>query len=265
MPADLSGSRPRPKSAKGITGVKCIAPLRNKLGDSVLIEPEYLYPLLKCSDLANGRSVPGKMVVATQKRVGDDTGAIEARAPRTWDYLNAHSERFRARKSSIYKEQTPFALFGIGDYTFAPWKVAVSGLYHHPRFVVVAPHERKPVLFDDTCYFVPFADEAEARVVADILNSKACRSLMEALMFEDAKRPVTVELLRRLNLNAIADEAGMAARWRAIQRTGYSRRTEAPQLELVMERAESVSPQRLKPNGAKRAASATRRKPRGTS
>ena len=236
--------------------------LRNKLGDSVLIEPEYLYPLLKCSDLANGRSVPERMVVATQKRVGDDTSAIEARAPRTWGYLNAHSERFRARKSSIYKEQTPFALFGIGDYTFAPWKVAVSGLHHHPRFVVVAPYKSKPVLFDDTCYFLPFADEAEARIVADVLNSKACRALLAALMFEDAKRPVTVELLRRLNLSAIAHEAGMSARWRAIQRTGYSRHTVAPQLELVMERAESVSPKRLKPAGAKRAPSSAMRKRR---
>jgi hypothetical protein len=128
--------------------------------------------------------------------------------------------------------------------------------------MVVGPCKRKPVLFDDTCYFLPFADEAEARVVADVLNSKACRALLEALMFEDAKRPVTVELLRRLNLSAIADEAGMSARWRAIQRTGYSRHTAAPQLELIMERAESVSPKRLKPAGAERAPSSTVRKRR---
>jgi len=61
-------------------------------------------------------------------------------------------------------------------------------------------------------------------------------------MFEDAKRPVTVELLQRLNLSAIAGEAGMSARWRAIQRTEYSRQVEAPQMEFVMERAECVSP-----------------------
>ena len=29
--------------------------LENKLGEHVNIEPDYLFPLLKCSDLANGR------------------------------------------------------------------------------------------------------------------------------------------------------------------------------------------------------------------
>lgn len=231
--------------------------LRNKLGDRVVIEPDYLYPLLKCSNLANGRSVPERMVVITQKRVGDDTSMIASQAPRTWDYLTSHNSRFTARKSSIYKERTPFALFGIGDYTFAPWKVAVSGLHHHPRFMLVPSCKGKPVLFDDTCYFLPFADEEEARLVADILNSEPSRALLEALMFDDAKRPITVELLQRLNLCAIAQEAGMAARWRAVARVAYPQTTHAPQMELVMERSNSAAPPRPKAAGAKRRRSAS--------
>ena len=214
--------------------------LRNKLGEAVLIEPDYLYPLLKCSDLAHGRTVPGRMVVVTQRRVGDDTTVIASQAPHTWDYLTSHKSRFSARKSSIYREQTAFALFGIGDYTFAPWKVAVSALHHHPRFVLVPPCGNQPVLFDDTCYFLPFVEEEEARLVAETLNSKPCRALLEALMFGDAKRPITVELLQRLDLSAIAKEAGMASRWRAIQRVDYSRQMAAPQMELVMETPECV-------------------------
>lgn len=216
--------------------------LRNKLGDSVSIEPDFLYPLLKCSDLANGRSVPEKMVVITQKRVGQDTQAIASQAPRTWDYLTSHNRRFAARKSSIYKEGTPFALFGIGDYTFAPWKVAVSGLHHQPRFLCVPPWQGKPVLFDDTCYFLPFTDGEEARIVADILNSEPSHAFLEALMFDDAKRPVTVELLQRLNVGAMAAEARMAARWQAIQRVNYSRSATIPQMELVMEGPKVAAP-----------------------
>ena len=231
--------------------------LRNKLGERVVIEPDFLYPLLKCSDLANGRSTPERMVVVTQKRVGDDTSKIASQAPCTWDYLTSHSSRFTARKSSIYKEGTPFALFGIGDYTFAPWKVAISGLHHHPRFVLVPPCQGKPVLFDDTCYFLSFSDEEEARVVADILNSGPSRALLEALMFDDAKRPITVELLQRLNLGAIAEEAGMAARWRAISRVRYSETTQAPQLELVMERGNSAAMPAPKPARVKRKRRAT--------
>ena len=213
--------------------------LRNKLGEAVLIEADYLYPLLKCSDLVHGRSVPERMVVVTQKRVGEDTLAIAGQAPRTWDYLTSHQARFSARKSSIYSGRMAFALFGIGGYTFAPWKVAISGLHHTPRFVLVPPCQSKPVLFDDTCYFVPFADEIEARVAADILNSKPCLALLGSLMFEDAKRPITVDLLQRLNLTAIAEEAGLLDRWRAVQRIDYSRQTEAPQLQLLMETPQS--------------------------
>lgn len=215
--------------------------LRNKLGERVVIEPNFVYPLLKCSDLANGRSKPERMVVVTQRRVGDDTSRIASQAPRTWNYLTSHDSRFAARKSSIYKEGTPFALFGIGDYSFSSWKVAISGLHHHPRFVLVPPCKGKPVLFDDTCYFLSFSDEQEARVVADILNSAPSRALLAALMFDDAKRPITVELLQRLNLNAIAAEAGLAAQWRTVSRVRYSESREAPQLELVMERANSAA------------------------
>ena len=107
--------------------------------------------------------------------------------------------------------------------------------------MLVPPCKGKPVLFDDTCYFLPFADEEEARLVADILNSEPSRALLEALMFDDAKRPITVELLQRLNLCAIAEEAGMAARWRAVSRVRYSEATQAPQMELVMERANSAA------------------------
>ena len=49
-------------------------------------------------------------------------------APRLWSYLQAHAGSFTNRKSSIYRGQPPFALFGIGPYSFAPFKVAIGGL-----------------------------------------------------------------------------------------------------------------------------------------
>jgi len=207
----------------------------NKLDEQVTLEPDYLYPLLKCTDLANASVRPPKVVLVTQKRVGEATSSIATHAPLTWEYLMAHTRRFEARKSSIYNARVPFAIFGVGDYAFAPWKVAVSGLHRHPRFVPVASSDGRPVLFDDTCYFLSFADEKEARVVAEILNSPHCLDFMESLMFRDSKRPVTVELLQRLNLSAIAQDAGLADKWKSIQRVDYSSLEQTPQLELVME------------------------------
>jgi len=212
--------------------------LQNKLGEDVSIEPDYLFPLLKCSDLANGRIESERFVVVTQRRVGEDTSVIAKKAPRTWRYLDSHRSLFEARKSSIYSSRMPFALFGIGDYAFAPWKVAVSGLHRTPRFALIGPVDEKPVLFDDTCYFLPFQDEHEARVVAEILNSEECREFLASLTFTDSKRPVTVELLQRLNIRAIAEDAGLANEWAASRNRGvhYSEQPVSMQAELVMER-----------------------------
>jgi len=212
--------------------------LYNKLGEDVHIESDYLFPLLKCSDLANGRVEAARFVLVTQRRTGEDTHIISKTAPRTWRYLDSHRHLFEARKSSIYTNRVPFALFGIGEYTFAPWKVAVSGLHRTPRFALVGPMAGKAVLFDDTCYFLPFEDQNEGRVVAEILNSKICQEFLASLTFTDSKRPFTVELLQRLNIGAIAEEAGYARDWKATRNRGvhYSEHPRSSQAEFVMER-----------------------------
>jgi hypothetical protein len=212
--------------------------LQNKLGETVEIEAEFLFPLLKCSDLANGRTRPERLMVVTQQRVGEDTAQIEATAPLTWHYLESHRGLFEARKSSIYHGRFPFALFGIGDYTFADWKVAVSGLHKTPRFRLIGPADGKPVVFDDTCYFLPFDDANEARVVAEILNSDICREFMDSLIFTDSKRPITVELLQRLNIRSIAEKAGLETDWNASRKRAvrYSKPLMSVQTEFLMER-----------------------------
>ena len=212
--------------------------LHNNLGEAVNIESDYLFPFLKCSDLANLRIVPDRFVVVTQRRVGEDTSGIARKAPRTWRYLDSHRPLFEARKSSIYNSRMPFALFGIGDYAFAPWKVAVSGLHRTARFSLIGPVNGKPVFFDDASYFLPFEDEEEARVVTSILNSPACQEFLLSLIFTDSKRPITVELLQRLNIHAIAQEAGLVEEWTASRNQGlrYPRRPDALQAEFIMER-----------------------------
>jgi hypothetical protein len=209
----------------------------NKLGEVVELEPQNLFPLLKCTDLANGNTIPERFVVVTQRHVGDDTAVMADTVPHTWRYLQSHRKKFEARGSSIYKGRMPFALFGIGGYAFAPWKVAVSGLHREPSFRVIGPSKGKPVFMDDTCYYLPFEQESQARLVADILNSEPCRQFLQSLIFTGVKRSVTVDLLQRLNLSAIAEEAGLGKQWRALERTDYKTSQLVPQLQLVMESA----------------------------
>ena len=178
---------------------------RNGLGERVEIEDDYLFPMMKSSDVAAGRA-PRRAMLVTQRRTGDATDAIARTAPDTWAYLTRHAGRLAARRSSIYRNRPPFSVFGVGDYTFAPWKVAVSGFYKTPEFRAVGPVGGRPVVFDDTVYFLPFREEAHARAATDALRSRVARDYFCAHFFPDAKRPLTASLLRGLDLARLGVE-----------------------------------------------------------
>jgi hypothetical protein len=178
--------------------------LRNRAGEVVSVEQEHVYPLLKSSDLnGDDNPKPRYRVLVTQKELGAGTTDLSQRAPRLWKYLNSHETAFLARKSSIYEGRAPFSMFGIGDYSFTDYKVAVSGMYKTIRFRVVGPHEGKPVLFDDTCYLAPCSSAEQACILAALLNEPACLSFLNSLIFLDSKRPITKKVLQRLDLAAL--------------------------------------------------------------
>ncbi|HEX8639048.1 MAG TPA: N-6 DNA methylase [Pyrinomonadaceae bacterium] len=176
---------------------------KNNLGEIVELEADFVYPMLKSSDVANGNLKPRRWMLVTQKIVKDDTLNISETAPKTWNYLLSHAEFLDKRGSSIYKNRARFAMFGIGDYSFAPYKVAISGFYKKLEFNVVGSYENKPIVLDDTCYFLPFETEEEANKVCHLLNSKAGREFFEAFVFWDAKRPITVDILQKINLSKL--------------------------------------------------------------
>ncbi len=213
----------------------------NGLEETVTLEFNYVFPLLKCSDLANDRVEPRRAVIVPQRFVGDDTSVIAALAPQTWSYLHRHLDRFQARKSSIYKAGMPFALFGIGNYAFAAWKVAVSALHRSAHFCAIGPKAGQPVFFDDASYYLSFEHEADARLVAEILNSEVCQRFLSALVFTDSKRPLTVDLLQRLDLAAIASASDRAPLWAEFQRRRHVEPTQPQQLALVMEEPPELS------------------------
>ncbi|MDX1992690.1 MAG: SAM-dependent methyltransferase [bacterium] len=172
----------------------------NKLGEVVNVEDEFIFPLFKSSDLRKRRPEIQKGLILTQRFIGQDTAHLRQTAPRLWRYLDAHRPYFDARKSSIYRGKPSFTLFGVGDYTFSPYKVMVSGFYRPPYFVLVEPHDGKPVVCDDTCYLLPCDSLLQATVASNALNHFVTMRYLDAVMFKDAKRPLTKTILDRINL-----------------------------------------------------------------
>ncbi len=199
---------------------------RNGLGELVEIEDVYLYPMLKSSDVANGCGDEAtRWMIVTQQTVGQDTAEIEKHSPKLWDYLNAHAGLLSKRGSSIYRNRPAFSIFGVGEYSFAPWKVAISGFYKKLAFKPIGPYRGKPVVLDDTSYFLPCRSKAQADCISDLLNSPAAQAFYRAFVFWDAKRPITADLLRRLDLRRLAEEAGTE---RQFDKFLGDRRTEIP-------------------------------------
>ncbi|WP_447644185.1 hypothetical protein [Nocardioides zeae] len=181
-----------------------------KAGIPLDLEPEYLLPFLKSTDIFRGRHRDlSKWVVIPQMKFGAETSSLKNRAPKVWAYLNENGEVLDGRKSSIYRNRPRFSIFGHGDYTFAPYKVAISGLHKEPVFRFLAPLNGQPVALDDTCYFLPFTDPTEAALVTAILSSDESIALIESMVFWDSKRPITKKLLTRIDLNRLPIKVGL--------------------------------------------------------
>ena len=178
----------------------------NNQSDEIKLEEDLVYGLLKSSDLKNTViKSTRKHTIVTQTKVGQETSYIQHLYPETYSYLKKNISNFQARKSSIYNGKPLFSIFGIGDYSFKPFKVAISGLYKTYHFTLVLPQNDKPVMLDDTCYFIGF-DRIEYAVYAIILlNSKTTEAFLKSITFSDAKRVFTKDLLMRLDLLNLAN------------------------------------------------------------
>lgn len=181
----------------------------NGLGETVDIEDDCVFPLLKSSDLAKTPlPLPRRWMLVPQRLIGDDTESIRLRLPKTWAYLEQHAALLNQRASSIYANQPRFAVFGVGPYTFSTWKVAISGLYKSLDFKVVGSLAGKPIVLDDTTNFLSCDSRQEAEFLESLLSTVVAREFYGAFVQWDAKRPVTIDLLQRLDLSALAEELG---------------------------------------------------------
>jgi len=179
---------------------------KNGFNKIVVLENNYIYPLFKSSDIANKIVEPRKWVIVTQKKVGENTDLIAKSAPLTWEYLMKYKKCFENRKSKIYKNKPMFSIFGVGEYSFKPWKIAISSLYKKLDFVLVSPFKQKTIMFDDTVNFLSFNSLEEATFIYNLLKSKPVLEFLDSMIFWDEKRPITTKILNKINFYKVAEE-----------------------------------------------------------
>lgn len=177
---------------------------QNGRKENVQIESDIVFPLIKSSMFkAPVIHSFSKFVLVTQKKAREETKHLEYDVPKTWKYLNDNIDLFERRRSSIYYGAPSFSMFGVGDYSFSRFKVGVSGFYKQPLFSVLYSDDEKPVMTDDTSYFICFDSFDAAYVAMLVLNSQKVQGFLTSIAFLDAKRPYTKKVLQRIDFEKI--------------------------------------------------------------
>ncbi|MFW9922298.1 MAG: hypothetical protein ACFFDW_03305 [Candidatus Thorarchaeota archaeon] len=180
--------------------------LKNKLNEEIKLENELIFPYYKSSDIREFFvDKTNRWFLLTQKSLNEDIN-LERNFPLAAQYLESKKEYFQKRKSSIYQKRSPFAIFGIGKYSFKPFKVAIASMYQQPIFSFIDSTGNKPALFDDTCYYLGFDNYNEAVFICSILNSEINRAFLESIVFYDSQRIYNKEILMRIELEKIIAE-----------------------------------------------------------
>ena len=178
--------------------------LQNGKQETVHIENDMVFPLVKSSMFKSPVIHSfSKYVIVTQRKTREETKHLERDVPKTWEYLNDNVELFESRKSSIYKGAPIFSMFGVGDYSYSKYKVGVSGFYKQPLFSVLYSDDDRPVMTDDTSYFICFDSYDMAYVAMLLLNSEKVQGFLTSIAFLDAKRPYTKKILERIDFDKI--------------------------------------------------------------
>ena len=171
------------------------------------LEPDHVYPYVKSRHVVKyGLFGHELRLVPLEKANESNEAELEANSPQTYAYLDAHRERLEARASS-WLEQGPFyTLFGLGEYTWADYKVVWCRLGFKPHFAVVSTVEEpdlgeKSVVPGDHYMFVPTDDEREAHFLCALLNSAVYQRSLTDLASE-GKSSLSKSVVSQLRLPA---------------------------------------------------------------
>ncbi len=150
------------------------------------IESDLLYPLLRGRDVQRWVPSPSAYILMTQDpktRIGINEEIMKVKYSKTYSYLKRFEATLRARKTQAVRhlmDRGPFySIFGVSDFTFAPWKVVWREVGNEINAAVVneAPVENfpRPVIPDHTCVFVSCKKKEEAHYICAVLNSTPAR------------------------------------------------------------------------------------------
>ncbi|MBE7560682.1 N-6 DNA methylase [bacterium] len=174
-----------------------VGKIRVKEVMETVIEPDLVYPLLRGRDVKRWQATPSAHILLTQDaetRRPLPLDVMMLKYPRTYAYLRqfegdkARPERGTLRARSGYRQYfkptDPFyAIYNVGTYTMARWKVVWPEVGHSVRAAVVGSkrvRNVKPALPDHTLVAVSCESSEEAHFLCALLNSSPAQLFVRA-------------------------------------------------------------------------------------
>ena len=175
-----------------------------------LLEPDYLYPMLKGGGIRRWRTAWDSYILcphtAETKLRPTPWARLEAECPRTAAYLASFREVLDQRKGfagweKAIQQQEFHAALRVGTYTFAPWKVVWK--YIATQFVcaVIGTAEdpylgRKLLLPNEKVMYVALDSEEEAYYLCGVLSSTPAARCVQGYMRPTSISAHVLEKLR---------------------------------------------------------------------
>jgi type I restriction-modification system DNA methylase subunit len=152
------------------------------------IENDLVYPFLKPRNVKKWGTQGYVYGILPQKKNGEKNESnLRIKQPLTYKYLHGFKTDLLNRSSKWFKTQgIPFySFFGLGDYSFAPYKIVWCCMSYQPSFSVVSKVNdknigSKEVMPDNTIGYFSVNNKAEAHYICAILNSITAKKYFES-------------------------------------------------------------------------------------
>jgi len=178
------------------------------------LEPDLLYPLLRGRDVQRWKAQPSAWILMTQDpnvRRGYNEDWLQDNYPRTYGYLKRFEKVLRDRsafkryftrkpRTGRIVETGPFySMFGVGTYTFAPWKVVWTRLAKIEA-AVVGLHAQSPIVPQETLTMVECSSGNEAHYICALVNSLAFQFAAISYSQESGKSMGSKHILEHIRI-----------------------------------------------------------------
>jgi len=152
---------------------------RKKVRPLILeIEADLVFPVVKPRHIKRWSINGYYYMIVPQKKYGEhNESVLRQKYPLTFGYLHSFKKGLLGRSSRWFKGDIPFySLFGIGPYTYKPYKIVWSAIGYLPAFAVASGVNdkfigKKIIIPDNTIGYIPIDSEKEAHFVCALLNS----------------------------------------------------------------------------------------------